>query len=151
MLFLVDKILLRYTTPFFAGTQVTASMDTKIHPTICHSKCAVILAEGSGSKRCCECQKYHKTLHSMLSRQQKACSSSKTAPSSHVNYRYLTTSERMTDLNTNLQRQTKRQVDHLSAKIAENTEHKGVIVDEGIHNDLTEIVNEHTSKVNATS
>ena len=87
----------------------------------------------------------------MLSRQQNLCSSNKTAPSSHVNYRYLTTSEKDDRLERlhNLQRQTKRQVDRLSAKIAENIEHNGVIVEEGIHNDLTEIVNEHNSKVQA--
>ena len=40
---------------------------------------------------------------------------------------------------------------HLSVEITENIEHKGVIVDEGtcIRNDLTEVVNEHISKVNA--
>ena len=88
----------------------------------------------------------------MFSQQQKVCSSNKTAPSSHVNYCYLTTSEKDDQLEClhNLQRQTKRQVDLLSAKITENIEHNGVVVEEGIRNDLTEIVKEHTSKVNAT-
>lgn len=88
----------------------------------------------------------------MFSRQQKVCSLNRTAPSSHVNYRYLTTSEKDDRLERlhNLQRQTKRQVDRLSSKIAENIEHNGVIVEEGIHKDLTEIVNEHNSKVQAT-
>lgn len=69
----------------------------------------------------------------------------------HVNYWYLTNSEKDDWLERlhNLQRQIKHQLDHLSAKIAENIKHKGVIVDKGIHNDLTEIVNEHTSKMNA--
>jgi len=49
----------------------------------------------------------------------------------------------------NLQRQINHQVDRLSAETTENIEHKGVIVEEGIRNDLTEVVNEHTSKVNA--
>ena len=69
-----------------------------------------------------------------------------------MNYRYLTTAEKDDRLERlhNLQRQTKRKADHLSAKIAENIEHKGVIVDEAMHHDLTQIVNDHTSKVNAT-
>lgn len=128
-------------------------MDTKIHPTIRHSKCALILAESSESKCCCECQKYRKTLHSMLSRQHKTCSSlSKTAPNSHVNYWYLSTTETDHQLERlhKLQRTTKHQVDRLSAKIAENIEQKGLMVDESMHNDLTQIVNDQTSKVNAT-
>ena len=31
-----------------------------------------------------------------------------------------------------------------------NIEHKGLIVHKAMHNDLTQIVNDHTSKVNAT-
>ena len=69
-----------------------------------------------------------------------------------MNYRYLTTAEKDDRLERlhNLQRQTKRKADRLSAKIAENIEHKGVIVDEAMHHDPTQIVNDHTSKVNAT-
>ena len=67
---------------FIVDTQVTASMDTKIHTTIWHRKRALMLAEGSGSKHCCECQKYCKTLHLMPLCQQKAGPSSKTEQSS---------------------------------------------------------------------
>ena len=55
---------------------------------------------------------------------------------------YLTTSEKCDWLEHlhNLQWQTKRQVDHLWAKIAKNIKHKGVIIDEGIHDDIIKIV-----------
>ena len=56
MLFFVIRLhYKRYTSYIYlVGTQVTASMDTKLLPTFGHSKCALILGEGSGSEHCCE-------------------------------------------------------------------------------------------------
>ncbi len=135
------------------GTSVTASLDSKTEPpTIRHAKCAQLLAEDCETKRCSSCVSYRKTLHAMLSRHDKSSSASKTAPDSHVNYRYLSTPEkveRLSRLHT-LQRQTNLRLQRMKAKIEQVAEEKGIEVDEATHNDLTEIMKEASTSVNET-
>ena len=57
--FYIWDFSLRYTTWFSVGTQVNASMDTKIHPITCHRNCALILVKGI-TKPCTRCSHNNK-------------------------------------------------------------------------------------------
>jgi hypothetical protein len=58
-------------------------------PTIRHKDCDIIIQD---SGRCLACDNYRSTLHARAG-QVKHCLLSGTSPSSHVNYRYLSTEE----------------------------------------------------------
>ena len=105
------------------GTGVVARVDPKFGSTIRHANCELLMsADDEQQIRCCHCRTYRKSLHSMLSRHNSATSSSTSRLShdSHVNYRFLSPSEkdaRLQNLHT-IQRATKLKLDRLSAKIS---------------------------------
>ncbi len=76
-------------------------------------------------------------------------STSKTAPDSHVNYRYLSTPEKVDRLNRlhSLQRQTQLRLHRMKAKNEQVAEEKGIEVDEATHNDLSDIMKEPSTTV----
>ena len=118
--------------------------------TIRHKKCSFLIAEGN--KRCDVCKHYRKTLTSMLARKENTTTTDRTAPDSHVNYRYLTSpekKERMQRLHT-LQRQTKQQLDSMKARISQSVEVSGVTVDEDMHSHLLSIAEENAQNVVAS-
>ena len=123
-------------------------MDVRFNSTIRHKACEVLI---SGVQRCPACEKHRKALHSMLTRHNSSKPVTSTAPSSHVNYRYLSSSEknlRLQNMHT-LQRQTKLRLDRISAKITQITEEMGVDVDEATHTDLVDIMEENRGIVSA--
>ena len=89
--------------------------------------------------RCDNCKKYRAVLRVMHSRQSTSTpSSERTAVSSHVNYRYLTTPEktaRMTNLKAEVSQQ-KRKIESLQQKVKKLTEAEGMEVDDQMHDDL---------------
>ncbi len=85
-----------YMYPFLTGTRVVASYDSRALPvpTIRHSECALVVAK-EGSLRCQKCTDYRRTLNGMASRVCLSKSAERTAPSSHTNYRYLSSPEKV--------------------------------------------------------
>ena len=127
---------------------MVAAEDEKFS-TIRHATCEHFLSGDEGTERCGGCSNHRKALHSMLSRQKAEKSTdSRTAPSSHVNYRFLSSSEkdqRLQNLHT-LQRQTKLQLDRMSARISRSTEMNGIEVDGDMHADLVSIMENASGK-----
>ena len=73
----------------------------------------------------------------------------RTCPSSHVNYRYLSSTEkdkRMANLHTELAKE-RRQVALLREKVKKLNEEKGVQVDQELSDDLSGIINDMTGQV----
>ena len=102
----------------------------------------------NGEGRCESCKIYRSVLRAMYSREKKCSpSSEKTKPTSHVNYRYLSTPEkhlRMANLRAELAQQ-KRKMMLLEEKVKGLTETSGVEVDEQMHSDLSGIIVEQLS------
>ncbi len=115
--------------------------------TVRASKCNLIV---SGGSKCDFCRKYRSVLRAMDSRRKKCSpSSEKTAISSHVNFRYLSTPEktqRLTNLRAEVVQQ-KRKIEFLEEKVKMLTEASGVEVDKEIHDDLGGIMEEMTEEV----
>ena len=83
-------------------------------------------------------------------RERKAASAvSKTAPTSHVNYRYLTQTELIERMQQQhrLFRLTSRQLARLKCKVEEDCEQRGVTLDEEAHEDLCAILKGQNEKV----
>ena len=76
----------------------------------------------------------------------------KTAPNSHVNYRYLTSPEKADRLHHmhDLLRKTRQQVQRLSLKIEKIIHEKGVELDDSTHNDLLHMMKESSSRIDVT-
>ena len=73
---------------------VTAYLETHLNGryTIRHRTCSILIEDG---ERCSSCKQHRKSLHAMASRLIKVQSNEcRTTPDSHVNYRYLTSSEK---------------------------------------------------------
>ena len=100
--------------------------------------------------RCDNCKKYRAVLRAMHSRQSTSTpSSERTAVSSHVNYRYLTTPEktaRMTNLKAEVSQQ-KKKIESLQQKVKKLTEAEGMEVDDQMHDDLYSIMDEMSGQV----
>ena len=91
--------------------------DTLGFSTIRHVECEKIL---SPIDRCLNCDKYRKTLRTQLSRASHEKRSDRSNPSSHVNYRHLSSPEKnerlhnLLDLNRSLTKQLQRMKEHVS-------------------------------------
>ena len=137
------------------GTSVVAAVDSSMGlRTIRHRDCEVLLSVEGARRRCPACDTYRKALHSMVSQRVRVEHSvDRTAPDSHVNYRWLSDTEkdaRMKNLHT-LQRQTKMSLDRLTAKTRNSIENKGTVLDEESHGDMAAIMKEHSAAINARS
>ena len=132
------------------GTRIVAEDTTSLGvSTIRHVECDMLVE--STQARCSQCTNYRKQLHAYLSRQENAASAmiDRTAPDSHVNYRYLTTQEKHDRLQRlhQLQRSTKLQVERLKRKLTQTIEENSVVLDDSTHRDLQEIKIENTPRV----
>ena len=101
--------------------------------------------------KCEACRSYRSVLRAMASRNRKNSGSEteRTCPSSHVNYRYLSSTEkdkRMANLHTELAKE-RRQVALLREKVKKLNEEKGVQVDQELSDDLSGIINDMTGQV----
>ena len=124
------------------------------YPTIRHSECELLVPHTTSKCRCSKCTKYRKTLRALVSRQshseqQAGCDYSKTGAESHVNCRFLTVNEkdeRLRELHTQHRNTTKR-LRRLEEKLSFAIEQKGISVDESVHSDLKQIMQECSAKV----
>ena len=114
--------------------------------TVRTTKCDMIV---TGNK-CKYCKKYRSVLRAMCSRHKKSPPSSERSDvSSHTNYRYLSTPEKITRL-ANLHSkfvQEKRKLEDLKQKVNNLTVLSGVEVDDQLSSDLSGIMDEMTEEV----
>lgn len=141
----------------FKEGQVSASIDnfadvTLNGDTYCctlrTASCQMLVPTG----KCANCVSYRATLRTMHTRWQKNTASSPskyTSTSSHTNFRYLTTPQkrkRMTSLRARVT-SAERKVNNLMEKIKDSTDVQGVTVDDYLHRDLSQIMEEHTPSI----
>lgn len=113
-------------------------------PTIRHSGCSLLLPQ-SDSNQCQRCVLHHETLRAMVFRHEhKQCTDDRSAPSSHTNYRYLTTPQKVDclrnlhDKNRALERKVQRSQERITALVAK----EGVSLDTVTTTDLHTIMEE---------
>lgn len=119
--------------------------------TIRTTGCSIIIP--ASSERCSVCTEYRNTLHSMVHRmvaqQSSVTEASPTNPMSSVNFRYLTTPQkikRFRRLRGELN-QTRSQVQRLSAKIENVIQEKSIPVSEEVHQDLISTMEDNSKQV----
>lgn len=115
--------------------------------TVRHVKCLWKLPESSSGSRCQYCKQYRSVLRSGLNRllKQDQQRTQSCDPSSHTNYRYLSTPEkieRMKNLHE-VVRSKERLIQTLRKKIDHVIQEEGIEVDEAMHNDLVTIMKKH--------
>ena len=111
--------------------------------TVRHIECELLIKQEQ--TRCLVCVQHRKSLSVLATWHMP----DRTAPNSHVNYRYLTDVEkddRLKRMHTQ-QRVSKQQVKRLKDKLASIIEEKGIIVDSEISQDLDTIMAENTPEV----
>ena len=128
--------------------------NTLCAPTIRSSKCEFLISPDSKSTSCPPCRKLREVLRvknwRLRVRERNAVSAvSKTAPTSHVNHRYLTQTELIERMQQqhHLFRLTSKQLSWLKCKIVEDSERSGVMLDEEAHEDLCAILKGENEKV----
>ena len=129
---------------------MTAFLDSRPlpQPTIRHRECALLLTKDDPT-RCQQCLSYRETLRIMAFRHNQEQIQSKFVPSSHVNYRYLTSPQkkerlrRLHDHSRSLQKKLSRRQERIAALVAK----EGVHLDTETTNDLHLITEEENSFV----
>ena len=99
--------------------------------------------------RCSCCINYRKILNSMLFRAAKQDKSDASDPSSHVNFRYLSSPQkvrRLQELSKSV-RVSNQWVERLKTRLASVIEKRGVQVESDLHGDLADIMKENTQKI----
>lgn len=137
----------------FLGKTVTASIQIiNGKESIRHVDCHIAVREGI--VRCEKCSAHRKTLQSTNSRLQQRSSLSKsahsvTSPSSHANYRYLTTPERSLRMKTlrNRFNATKKIVSRLKEKVKQLLDTQGLNVQSSLEEDLVTVMNQHDNDI----
>jgi len=133
----------------FVGTKINAYYDARYF-TIRHSNCDWILSGDVSSERCAVCTHYRDNYlqckaRSILNRTEEMSSSSCSA-SSHTNYRYLDTPEkllRMKNLHSLVIKQRK-QLNNIMEKLAHSLRTNGVHVQEDMHDDMVQLVQQYS-------
>ena len=136
----------------YPGTNAAAFLDERAlpQPTIRHSECALLLSE-EDPVRCRWCDVYRQTLRVMTCRhrQSQEQAQNTSAPSSHTNYKYLSTPEkvdrlrRLHDDSRCLQKKLYHHEDRIAALIAR----EGVSLDAGTTDDLSAIMTEENASI----
>ena len=124
---------------------ITAYLD-KTNNTVRHHECALLC---DGRNKCSACQKYRSTLHAMKSRKE-STQSSKTASSSHANYRYLQCNE-LKDRLKNVQRSritTERNAARLRDKLDRIIGTEGIELAEDGEKEIEELFSHTDEEVN---
>jgi len=116
------------------------------YKTVRHMECQKLLPPNHPGERCSRCDSYRKTLRTILSRSSQEGGADQSHPSSHANYRYLTSPEKNERLHRlhNLTRSSAKQLQRMKDKIAKATEAKGIEVDTTLQDDLLEIMSNNT-------
>ena len=109
--------------------------------TIHHKDCLVLLPPDSSSSRCDRCTRHRSSLQIQAKRLQEA-TPSRSEPSSHTNYRYLSHSELILRLSQeHHQRQLiSKQRERLKEKLELISQKVGVSVDQDLHDGLKEVM-----------
>ena len=134
----------------YTGDNVNAYLDKPPldQPTIRHINCSIIV-KGS-DQRCAACTKHRNSLRAMDSRTKDSSSvASKVDPKSHVNYRYLTTTEmqiRLKLLHQNNQRMA-RQLMNMRKKLEDAISEKSVTLNGNLSEDLVDVMKLHSATV----
>lgn len=118
--------------------------------TVRHNDCCLLLPPDSTSPRCDRCTHYRSSLWVQAKRMLDASSTlSRTAPSSHTNYRYLARSELIDRLGQERHQRQLISMQHrrLKARLEQVSENAGVCVDKELHNSLKEIMQTESSSV----
>ena len=122
--------------------------------TIRHVQCSWKLPESASGVRCQTCVKYRSVLRSALSKltSQDQRTTTSCDPSSHTNYRYLSTPEKVERLKNlhDVVRSKERQIQYLKRKVDDIVQAEGIKVDEGLHKDLVTIMKKNKPDENAT-
>ena len=126
-----------------AGTAIVVYHD-KEGDTIRCTDCMLLVPESSAASRCHHCKLYRKTLFSLLTHYQSGQRrhSDGSNPSSHTNYRFLSTAEKDERLQRlhHLHCYDQQKIARLRAALERAIEQRGVAVDDDLHQDLREIV-----------
>ena len=120
------------------GSEIAKQEDTFLqHPTIRHKNCPILLP--TAATRCWHCSDYRHTLRSLSSKHSTA---DKTAPDSHVNYRFLSSAEKLDRLKRmhSQIRSSRVLTNRLKAKLELAVEKEGITVDNDTHDDLCAIM-----------
>ena len=104
--------------------------------------CMLFIPESTAASQCHLCKSNRKTLFSLLSKSRKRKHSDGTSPSSHTNYRFLSTPEKIKRLQRlhRLHRNDQRRITRLRTALDGAIEQRGVTVDDDLHQDLRGIV-----------
>ena len=125
------------------GSTVTAYFDTTSFqcPTVRHSNCAILLSQ-EDNVRCNQCTTHRLSLGVMASRHSLQRSKERSAPSSHTNFRYLSTPEKVERLRQLHQcnRSAQKKLHRLKARIAEMISRKNIQLDVETTSDLCTIM-----------
>ena len=116
-------------------------------PTVRHTNCSIIV-EGS-DRRCTACTRHRSSLRAIYSQKDLTPVASKVDPKSHINYRYLTTTEmqiRLKLLQQNNQRMA-RQLMNVRKKLEEVSSEKSVTLNGNLSEDLVNIMKLHSATV----
>ena len=141
--------MLNFQSYLYTGSNSTAYVESRLlnSRTIRHNQCEIAIV--SDKSRCHACTSHRRSLRIMLTRLETRTESSqenRTAPSSRVNYSYLSTPEtkqRLSRLHTSL----RSAIFRVKARLEEAIDAHGVVVDRLTHDDLHRIMTENTPKV----
>ena len=118
------------------------------HSTVRHVKCMWKLPEASTGSRCQHCKQYRSVLRSALYRllKQEQQGTKSCDPSSHTNYRYLSTPEKLERIKNlhEVVHSKERQIQALHKKIDQVIQEEGIKVDSALHNDLVTVMKRHS-------
>jgi hypothetical protein len=126
-----------------SGKNVIAFFDERQlpYPTIRYSKCHIFIEKGYN--RCLKCEEHRATLHSFVSRSKKQHhSQTPISTSSHINYRFMTPSEKDFHMHA-LQREKRAlqlKVKRLEGKLAAAIEATSITLDDEISSDFQKIM-----------
>lgn len=115
------------------------------HSTVRTASCELLVKD----TKCAACKRYRSVLRSLHNRSTKCNSEKSSGPSSHTNYRYLKTPERVkriSRLKSKLD-QSKRETAHLKTKIEQLQKCQTVHVDEPLVADLKAIMEEKINEI----
>ena len=131
---------------FVQGTDVVAYHDISCN-TIQYTDCMVFVPRANIASRCERCRDYQKNLSGLLTPyhngQTKRLDGSD--PQSHTNYRYLSTPEKDKHLQHlhHQHRMSGKELARLRAALEQAIEQRAVTVDEGLHQDLQDLITEN--------
>lgn len=105
--------------------------------TIRHTQCE-LLVEGRRNGRCEKCTKYRNTLRSLLSHIYRGPESGKAVESSHVNFRFLSKSQKLERMRKIKRKyiNTQKKLHYMRVKLMKVIKMQGVYLDESTHSDF---------------